>query len=722
MKAVKTIFLVLMLPLASIAQVPGVAQHVASSNGAMSTGCCSSYIYQLPDGTRAGNAIVAVVSYSDNPATTVSVTDDQNQTYVTGPTAHDSVNGRIMALFYKLNTVANARTITISFSSPVMEVQPRASELYNIDTTAAPDGSSGIAGTDGSTTVTAGNITPSTSGDLMYQCASRTENPAAASFVQGSQANITWQFLDADLLDGMACQWGVYSSTSLINPTLTMSPGSAYVSVAIALKAAAAGSAPVGMHIARILHENIPQAISGTSPQILQTPCSGNLPVIKFSSGGGLLITSITDSNNNTWFQMGTDSTNGSGPAAETTQTFVSYGAVCAAKLVLTINVTGGGGQAADGTLFFYDIDGASAKQRARRIKATGSQSNGGNLTSQIFDTPGNDRGLVLTSISVDLNTVTGLTGGGLVDTNRCGGCSVDGPISVDENDGWGHYWITSNNLLPITWTFLAGDEGIGGWAADAVAFNALHAHIYPNYEQSVACKATTTDNTVTCDYTPLQPNNSTLAIMAGTTATNGGISLSDTAGNTIEMTNPATGWSEGELATFYVPQAISQTPTTFTVTYGTSSTFRDIIIDDFSGLSLVDSHSIATPLSGPGGNFNTGPWTTRETDEVIWGGALCHSTCDLSIAPGFTLGGSDGNGDVTVWAIGNQTIMPRIAFADATANFIDSAGSGYPEGAGGASFYLVQPTTILPKSAAGSLEATRETTSKTNLPPSANH
>jgi hypothetical protein len=689
MKAVSTIVAVLVLPLGCIAQVPGVARHVASSNGAMSTGCCSSYVYQLPDGTNAGNAIVTAVTYADSPATTVSVTDDQNQIYTAGPTVDDTINGRIMALFYKLNTVANARVITFSFSVPVTQVQPRATELYNIANSSALDGASGNAGANGSTTVTAGNITPSSPGDLLYQCVSRTEVPAATSFTQGSQSNITWQFLDADVLDGMACQWGVYNSTSTINPTLTMNGGSGYVSVAIALKAASAGSVPSGMYIARILHENIPRAVSGSSPQILQTPCSGDLPVIKFSSGGDFLITNITDSNSNNWVQVGTDSTINSGSAALSTQTFIpdpsKVAAICTTDLVLTVSVTGGGGQAADGTLFFYDIVGAQWPQRPRRVKAVGSQGSPGNLTSITFNTPGNDNGLILSSISVDLNTVTGLSGTGLVDTNRCGGCAVDGPVSVDENNGWGHYWIRNNNSLPITWTFLDGIEAIGGWAADAIAFESPAAKLYPNYEQSVACQESTSGTTVTCPYTPLQPNNSLLAIMAGTSATSGSINLSDSARNVIHFTNYGVSWSEGKLATFYVPQAKSQTATIFTAHYGTSSNFRTIIVDDFSGVSELDGHHIATPLSGVGGAFNTGRWTTTVAKEVIWGGALCHDSCSMQIAPGFALGGADDSGNATVWKIVRRTAAMR-------ANFIDAGGAGLPEGAGGASFYLPVP------------------------------
>jgi hypothetical protein len=686
MKVVPTIFALLVLPLCCIAQVPGVARHVASSNGATSTGCCGSYVYQLPDGTNAGNAIVTVVTYADSPATAVSVTDDQNQIYTAGPTAHDTINGRIMALFYTLNTVANARVITFSFSVPVAQVQPRATELYNIAGSSALDGSNGNVGANGSTTVTAGNITPSVSGDLLYQCVSRTQAPAAQSFTQGSQPNITWQFLDADVLDGMACQWGVYSTPSTINPTLTMNGGSAYVSVAIALRAASAGSVPSGMYIARILHESIPQAISGNSPQVLQTPCSGNLPVVKFGAGGGFLLTSITDSNHNTWVQVGTDSTEGSGSAAVSEQTFVAFGATCSNSLVLTVNVTGGGGQASDGTLFFYDIAGAATTQRARRIKGVGSQSSPGNLTSLTFNTPGNDDGLILTTLAVDLNTVTGLAGSGLVDTNRCGGCSVDGPISVDQNNGWGHYWITNNKSLPIVWTFLSSQEAIGEWAADAVAFESPQAKIYPNYEQSVACQETTSGTTLTCTYTPLQPNNSLLAIMAGTSATSGSISLSDSARNVIHFTNYGTSWSEGKLATFYVPQAKSQTATTFTARYGTSSNFRTIIIDEFSGVSELEGHHIATPFSGVGGAFNTGRWTTTVAKEVIWGGALCHNSCSLVIAPGFTLGGADASGNATVWKIVRRTAAMR-------SNFIDAGGAGLPEGAGGASFYLPVPS-----------------------------
>ena len=75
-------------------------------------------------------------------------------------------------------------------------------------------------------------------------------------------------------MDGWAGQYGVYDSTSAINPTMSMGTNQKWVSAAILLEAGTSGSVPLGMRIVHLVHENIPYhtAAGGTleTPSLIQ--------------------------------------------------------------------------------------------------------------------------------------------------------------------------------------------------------------------------------------------------------------------------------------------------------------------------------------------------------------------------------------------------------------------------------------------------------------------
>ena len=139
--------------------------------------------------------------------------------------------------------------------------------------------------------MTAGNLRPTVSGDLAYQIVfSLSVNQS--SFTAGSQENIGWNLLSADLMDGWAGQYGVYGSASAINPTMSMGTSQNWVTAAILLQEGNAGSVPSGMRIVHLVHENIPYhtAAGGTgtpfpNPVPLQFPSSGNLLVAMIGGG-----------------------------------------------------------------------------------------------------------------------------------------------------------------------------------------------------------------------------------------------------------------------------------------------------------------------------------------------------------------------------------------------------------------------------------------------------
>jgi hypothetical protein len=50
-------------------------------------------------------------------------------------------------------------------------------------------------------------------------------------------------------------------------------------------------------------------------------------------------------------------------------------------------------------------------------------------------------------------------------------GEALSGPEPVDENNGWGHFVVSSTNAVPVTWTFMSNSQAAGSWSSMASAF-----------------------------------------------------------------------------------------------------------------------------------------------------------------------------------------------------------------------------------------------------------
>jgi len=449
-------------------EVPELVQHVSGSNtrnNIFSIPYC--YYLWLPGITTAGNAVVVGFTYSSNTAP--AVTDDQNDTYAIVANYYDSVDTQSLAIAVAFNVAAGARQISVCFAGdPGGLVQPMATEFDNlIGVDVSSPGNQGVG-----TLLTAGSITPSASGDLAYQIAyALPTNQNQSSFAAGVQVNTAWGLLSADLMDGLAAQYGVSNSTAATDPAMTMGVSGAWISLAVLFRTGSAGGVPSGMRIVHLDHENIPTHTSsgGTgnpfpNPLILQLPCSGNLEVAQMSGGNPPnFITGMTDSNGNSWAQAGSTITYLDTDA----QTFYAGGANCSSNLTVTVQWSTTNG---DQTILFYDVAGAAASPLDTTESATGYQSTPGNLTAFSI-TPGtSSTEIIFAMMPVDWNTVTGLVNG-LNDADTFSGESLSGPEPVDENNGWAHLIVSSTNPVPITWTFLSNSLAAGYWSSIASAF-----------------------------------------------------------------------------------------------------------------------------------------------------------------------------------------------------------------------------------------------------------
>jgi hypothetical protein len=321
--------------------------------------------------------------------------------------------------------------------------------------------------------VTSGSITPSASGDLLWQWGVNTGGGGASpnsvsSFSSGSQANVSWQLLGTSLYDGNAAEAGTYNSTSAINPTFTSGTAESFTSCTMALKAAAAGNAPSqAFRIIHMLHEQAPA--SGTT-RTVQFPTSGNLIVLSDISGGAA-VSSITSSPANTWSSTGTPA----GGEGVTALSQIEYAANATPSNAMTLSVTRSGAPTQD-TFMMYDFVGAASSPFDGD---SGGQA--GNQTSTVSTfttcsgcfTPATANEVIIGNAGWNWCTANGMSapGGGLFDVATDTGNSVNGPQPVDQNNGWFHYYDTGTSAITVTWSPMACNQAEGEWAGRVAAF-----------------------------------------------------------------------------------------------------------------------------------------------------------------------------------------------------------------------------------------------------------
>jgi hypothetical protein len=452
---------------------PTLTQHVSSSNtrnNAFASPFC--YYFQLPNQTTSGNAVIVGFTFANNPLPTV--TDDKGNSYTIVENYYDTADGQSVAIAAAFNVSSGARNISVCFSSnPGGYVQPMATEFNNV---IAVDGLG--AGSHGKgTSVSAGSLTPTVSGDLAYQ-AVFSLSVSQSSFIAGSQGNITWNLLSADLMDGWAGQYGVYDSTSAINPTMLMGTSQKWMSVAVLLKSGATGSNPIGFKINHLQHNNLPSSPGGggtgsyANPTTLEFSCTGNLQVALIGGGSAQYVTSITDSNSNTWAQAGSVY---SIDHNDVVSVWYAENSVCSSNdMTLSVSWTGNTG---DQSILLYDVQGAATSPLDVATGNTGVQDSiTGTLAVNYTISPAAAGELIFTNIMRDDNTATGLTsdtGTSYFDANIFSGESSNGPEPVDENQGWGHAISTSTSAITFTWEQLSKTRIANYWASLAVAFRA---------------------------------------------------------------------------------------------------------------------------------------------------------------------------------------------------------------------------------------------------------
>jgi len=423
------------------------------------------YLCPLPEPAQAGNAIVLGFISDNTGNPTWSVSDDKSNTWSKAGNTTDS-QGNIIAVYYALNVAAGTRFLSVKNTGGTNGyLAVSASEYYNVATSSALDAQSCNAGSS-SKSIAAGSITPSTSGDLLWQWAADANAAQLSPFSAGSQANINWQLNGTDIHDGDATQAGVYNSTSAINPTFTSGTAEPFDSCVVALKAASAGNAPTkSFRIVHMLHAQM--AASDSSPYPAQMPTSGNLVVISFVSGGTTM-DSVTSSPSNNWASTGAPFTPYGG-----SQIYYAPSANTSNSMTMSIQL----GSGIDGlTFMMYDIAGASSSPFD--VDSGGQVDTQHTAVSTLTTcsgclTPSAVNELIIGNVGNSWCTATGIVApsGALFDSATYTGNSVNGPETVDENNGWFHYYDPNTSAITATWAYTCGSDAQATWAGRLAAF-----------------------------------------------------------------------------------------------------------------------------------------------------------------------------------------------------------------------------------------------------------
>jgi len=463
---------ILILCSLGLSQTPTLVQHVSCPNSRNSGNAQSStpdYLCPLPEPSQTGNALlVGVMSYNSAAFT---VSDDKANMWTLVDSVVDGNYNVYVGIYIATNVAAGTRFIKLHRSAGTDNVAMSASEYYNIALSSAVDAHHCNAGSS-SSSITAGSITPSSSGDLLWQWAVNGVEggglpSATSSFTAGSQLNITWQFNGTDLFDGDAVQVGVYSSTGAINPTFTSGTKLAFDSCVMALKAANAGNAPTSsFRIVHMLHQQIPD--SAANPLPIQFASSGNLIVLS-SLIGGDTITGISSSPSNTWSSAGTPGIGGDNVSQ------IYFAGQASTSNSLTLGVTRSANDA-NGTFMMYDFTGAASSPLD---VSSGGQSGFQSSVSSTLTTcsgcltPTTANDVIIANFGQDWCTATGVNtpSGARFDSATDTGNSNSGPQSVDQNNGWMHYYDSGTGPITLTWKDSCQSTPEGNWGADMAAF-----------------------------------------------------------------------------------------------------------------------------------------------------------------------------------------------------------------------------------------------------------
>lgn len=255
----------------------------------------------LPMRALANNALLCGVKW-DGLTTTLAVTDDKSNSWSALKTINDG-STRQLAIYGAFGVAAGTQALTLTFSAGPADVVFHCSEYYNVATASALDVSSGAAAVTGPA-VAPGAMTTTQANDLIWTFGVIDNSICCGNGLALYSGVGTNYRLLANNPIGEDFAWDIaWGSSGAINPTMRVyqPANDSFLVASVALKSAAAGTAPTGM---RIVHVCAPGNY-GAGTFTIQCPATGNLMVaLQAESITDNNLTALSDTDSNTWTKL----------------------------------------------------------------------------------------------------------------------------------------------------------------------------------------------------------------------------------------------------------------------------------------------------------------------------------------------------------------------------------------------------------------------------------
>jgi hypothetical protein len=462
---------------------PTLIQHLDVNSDGATAALVKSMDVMLPNPSLSGNCIIVSVFWIYGVAIS-GVTDNKSNSYGSAVTSVTYGTNSQLSVYVCPNATAGVQDITITWASQAAQyIAVKVTEFAGVAASSPVDTSQSFT-VNSATIQNSSNISPGTSGDLLYMVGFTGLAAVGGTYVAGSgQSNITWQLVPGSVnsYDASYVQYGQYNSTAAFAPKLTCLTGSTTNLVGIvALKSASAGTLPAaGIRVVAALHLFL-NNLSSASP--VQFVTQGNLQVCLSTSGDGIGpvsgavggangITS-TGANTNSWTSR---------VAAQQSIGTPSYGQVldsvntAAGSSILTINFVATTAGYHDVVLL--DVAGATATPYdtyasfALQNQTSGTTLNINTGTGNTI-TPTQSNGLVVIAVPVAEATLDGFSSPSGAIPLTCAEHPMQEPTQLDENNGYGIYYNPNTSPILFKFTTDADDPGpVGLWGAGVVAY-----------------------------------------------------------------------------------------------------------------------------------------------------------------------------------------------------------------------------------------------------------
>lgn len=286
-----------------------------------------------------GDSLVICVN-SASSGTAPTVTDDiGGNTYTSEVSLSDG--SQVATIFRAKNITNGPRRIKVQFSGAGASfVQVHCLEYNNLTTGAAYGG---VSASGSSTNPATASITPVQANDLILnfviQDSGLPENSGGTTLFTKT-ANFS--LVLPDLQDGQVIQTRIAPDTTAITPSMTMAPTNPWVSVAIAFPSGTAGAARNATNIAIRAHMHTTIGNGQATPTKIQiaTTSEDRFLLLMYWGNPGISITSLTDTDGNTWVEWIHQPTHGN--AGDASMWYTNLPVAPSDGNVVTINFAGG--------------------------------------------------------------------------------------------------------------------------------------------------------------------------------------------------------------------------------------------------------------------------------------------------------------------------------------------------------------------------------------------